>query len=143
MQSVAHAVRAPGSPVPEAVVTARDVVRRYGEGDTAVDALRGVSLDVAARPADRRHGPVGLGQVDAHAHPRRARPARPRARSSIAGDRRSRGLDDDELTQLRRDHIGFIFQFFNLLPMLTAAENIALPLKLAGAQARPGLARAS
>jgi len=42
------------------------------------------------------------------------------------------GLDDTALTKLRRDHIGFIFQFFNLLPMLTAAENIALPLKLAG-----------
>ena len=42
------------------------------------------------------------------------------------------GIDDTELTLLRRDHIGFIFQFFNLLPMLTAAENIALPLKLAG-----------
>ena len=48
------------------------------------------------------------------------------------------GLDDTELTQLRRDHIGFIFQFFNLLPMLTAAENIALPLKLAGGKPDPG-----
>ena len=47
------------------------------------------------------------------------------------------GLDDTELTKLRRDHIGFIFQFFNLLPMLTAAENIALPLKLAGGKPDP------
>src|SRR4029077_7751183 len=47
------------------------------------------------------------------------------------------GLDDTELTRLRRDHIGFIFQFFNLLPMLTAAENIALPLKLAGSKPDP------
>src|ERR671916_2103910 len=47
------------------------------------------------------------------------------------------GLDDDELTKLRRDHIGFIFQFFNLLPMLTAAENIVLPLKLAGGKPDP------
>ena len=47
------------------------------------------------------------------------------------------GLDDSELTLLRRDHIGFIFQFFNLLPMLTAAENIALPLKLAGGKPDP------
>ena len=51
------------------------------------------------------------------------------------------GLDDTALTKWRRDHIGFIFQFFNLLPMLTAAENIVLPLKLAGVQARPGVAR--
>jgi len=47
------------------------------------------------------------------------------------------GLDDTALTRLRRDHIGFIFQFFNLLPMLTAAENIALPLKLAGGRPDP------
>ena len=47
------------------------------------------------------------------------------------------GLDDTELTLLRRDHIGFIFQFFNLLPMLTASENIALPLKLAGSKPDP------
>jgi len=46
-------------------------------------------------------------------------------------------LDDTELTKLRRDHIGFIFQFFNLLPMLTAAENIVLPLKLAGGKPDP------
>ena len=58
----------------------RDLTRRYGEGDTAVDALRGVSLDVRARPADGRHGPVGLRQVHAHAHPRRARPADERRR---------------------------------------------------------------
>ena len=58
-----------------AVVVADEVTRRYGEGDTAVDALRGVSLDVARGQADGRHGPVGLGQVDADAHPRRARQA--------------------------------------------------------------------
>ena len=51
--------------------------------------------------------------------------------------RRHPGMDDTELTLLRRDHIGFIFQFFNLLPMLTAAENIALPLKLAGGKPDP------
>ena len=70
------AERAPG-----AVVAAQDLTRRYGEGDTAVDALRGVSLEVAAGQADRRDGPVGLRQVDADAHPRRARPADQRRRS--------------------------------------------------------------
>ena len=55
-----------------AVVKGTDIVRRYGEGDTAVDALRGVSVDIAAGPADRGDGPVGLRQVDADAHPRRA-----------------------------------------------------------------------
>ena len=57
------------------IVSARDVVRRYGEGDTAVDALRGVSVEIAAGQPHSRHGPVRLGQVDADAHPRRARPA--------------------------------------------------------------------
>ena len=57
------------------VVVATDVTRRYGEGDTAVDALRGVSVEVSAGRADGRDGPLGLGQVDADAHPRRARPA--------------------------------------------------------------------
>ena len=87
------------------------------------------------RPADRRHGPVGLGQVDAHAHPRRAGHAH-RGPVTVAGQEIT-GMDDDQLTRLRRDHIGFIFQFFNLLPMLTAAENIALPLKLAGGAPDP------
>ena len=130
-----HARAATGS----AAVSARDVVRRYGEGDTAVEALRGVSVDIAAGQPHRRDGAVRLRQVDADAHPRRARPP-------TAGEVRIAGvditdLDDTELTQLRRDHIGFIFQFFNLLPMLTAAENIVLPLKLAGVQARHGVAR--
>ena len=69
-----HADRTALSAV-DAVVTARDVVRRYGAGDTAVDALRGVSRRHRRRPPDRRHGPVGLRQVDADAHPRRPRPA--------------------------------------------------------------------
>ena len=72
-----------------AVVAAKDVTRRYGEGDTAVDALRGVSLDVARGQADRRHGPVGLRQVDADAHPRRAR----QADVGHGLDRRDRGDD--------------------------------------------------
>ena len=112
-----------------------DVTRRYGEGDTAVDALRGVSLDVAAGPADRRHGPVGLRQVDADAHPRRARQADRRHRHRSPA-RRSPRSGDTELTKLRREHIGFVFQFFNLLPMLTAEENVLLPLSSRRREAR-------
>ena len=84
------------------VVDARDITRRYGEGETAVDALRGVSLDVRGRRARRGHGPVGLGQVDADAHPRRARQADRAAPSTIAGEEITT-MGDDELTQLRRD----------------------------------------
>jgi putative ABC transport system ATP-binding protein len=115
---------------PHAVVTARDIVRRYGEGDTAVDALRGVSVDIAEGRLTAVMGPSGSGKSTLmHILAGLDQPT--------AGEVTVAGIDvtnlgDDDLTKLRRDHIGFIFQFFNLLPMLTAAENIALPLKLAG-----------
>jgi putative ABC transport system ATP-binding protein len=115
---------------PAAVVTARDVVRRYGEGDTAVAALRGVSLDIARGRLTAVMGPSGSGKSTLmHILAGLDKPTS--GEVSVAGVDVV-GLDDTALTKLRRDHIGFIFQFFNLLPMLTAAENIALPLKLAG-----------
>ena len=112
------------------VVVARDVVRRYGDGDTAVDALRGVSLDIDQGRLTAVMGPSGSGKSTLmHILAGLDQPTA--GQVSVAGiDIGS--LDDTELTKLRRDHIGFIFQFFNLLPMLTAAENIALPLKIAG-----------
>ena len=116
--------------IPPAVVTARDVVRRYGEGDTAVDALRGVSVDIAEGRLTAVMGPSGSGKSTLmHILAGLDKPTS--GEVSVAGVDIS-GLNDTELTKLRRDHIGFIFQFFNLLPMLTAAENIVLPLKLAG-----------
>ena len=118
-----------------AVVVAHDLTRRYGEGDTAVDALRGVSVEVAAGRDDGRHGAVGLGQVDADAHPCRARQANLRW-GQISGTEITT-LGDSDLTKLRRQHIGFIFQFFNLLPMLSAEENILLPLTIAGEKPDP------
>jgi putative ABC transport system ATP-binding protein len=114
----------------EAVVTARDVVRRYGEGDTAVDALRGVSVDIAQGCLTAVMGPSGSGKSTLmHILAGLDQPTS--GQVMVAGEDVT-GMDDNQLTKLRRDHIGFIFQFFNLLPMLTAAENIALPLKLAG-----------
>jgi putative ABC transport system ATP-binding protein len=114
----------------EAVVTARDVVRRYGTGDTAVDALRSVSVDIAAGRLTAVMGPSGSGKSTLmHILAGLDKPTS--GDVTVAGVDIS-GLDDTALTKLRRDHIGFIFQFFNLLPMLTAAENIVLPLKLAG-----------
>jgi putative ABC transport system ATP-binding protein len=114
----------------EAVVSARDVTRRYGSGDTAVDALRGVSVDIAKGRLTAVMGPSGSGKSTLmHILAGLDQPTG--GEVTVAGvDVTS--LDDAALTKLRRDHIGFIFQFFNLLPMLTAAENIALPLKLAG-----------
>jgi putative ABC transport system ATP-binding protein len=117
------------------VVSARDVVRRYGAGDTAVAALRGVSVDIAAGNLTAVMGPSGSGKSTLmHILAGLDKPTA--GEVSVAGvDIGS--LDDTALTKLRRDHIGFIFQFFNLLPMLTAAENIALPVKLAGGRPDP------
>ena len=123
-------------PASTAPVTAAGVTRRYGEGDTAVDALRGVSVDIAHGKLTAVMGPSGSGKSTLmHILAGLDKPTS--GRVSVAGTDIA-DLDDDELTRLRRDHIGFIFQFFNLLPMLTAAENIALPLKLAGGKPDPG-----
>jgi putative ABC transport system ATP-binding protein len=114
------------------VVTATDITRRYGEGDTCVKALRGVSLDVASGRLTAVMGPSGSGKSTLmHILAGLDRPTE--GRVTIAGTDIT-ALGDTELTKLRREHIGFIFQFFNLLPMLTAEENIVLPLQLAGAK---------
>ena len=113
-----------------AVVSATDVTRRYGEGDTAVDALRGVSLDVTRSQLTAVMGPSGSGKSTLmHILAGLDRPTE--GTVSIDGTEITT-LGDNALTKLRRRHIGFIFQFFNLLPMLTAEENILLPLELAG-----------
>jgi putative ABC transport system ATP-binding protein len=113
-----------------AVVVASDVSRRYGEGDTAVDALRGVSLEVARGQLTTVMGPSGSGKSTLmHILAGLDRPTT--GTVTIDGDEIT-SLGDTELTKLRREHIGFIFQFFNLLPMLTAEENVTLPLTIAG-----------
>src|SRR6184192_680985 len=127
-----------GAPAPAqqgTVVRAKDVTRRYGEGATAVDALRGVSLDVEAGQLVAVMGPSGSGKSTLmHILAGLDRPSS--GTVSVAGTEITR-LGDDQLTKLRRTHIGFVFQFFNLLPMLTAEENILLPLSLAGEKADP------
>src|ERR671939_1020709 len=118
-----------------AVVKGTHIVRRYGEGDTAVDALRGVSVDIAQGQLTAVMGPSGSGKSTLmHILAGLDKPTS--GEVSVAGVDVT-GLDDTALTKLRRDHIGFIFQFFNLLPMLTAAENIVLPLRLAGGKPDP------
>jgi putative ABC transport system ATP-binding protein len=113
-----------------AVVSASDITRRYGAGDTAVDALRGVSLDVGKGKLTAVMGPSGSGKSTLmHILAGLDRPSS--GSVSIDGTEITH-LGDNDLTKLRRRHIGFIFQFFNLLPMLTAEENILLPLELAG-----------
>jgi putative ABC transport system ATP-binding protein len=113
-----------------AVVTAHEVTRRYGEGDTAVDALQGVSLEVAPQQLTAIMGPSGSGKSTLmHILAALDRPTS--GYVTLAGTRLG-NLSDTEITKLRRKHIGFIFQFFNLLPMLTTEENILLPLSIAG-----------
>jgi putative ABC transport system ATP-binding protein len=113
-----------------AVVTATDVTRRFGEGATAVEALRGVSLEVEPGALVAVMGPSGSGKSTLmHILAGLDQPTS--GTTTIGGAEISR-LGDNELTKLRREHIGFVFQFFNLLPMLTAEENVILPLAIAG-----------
>jgi putative ABC transport system ATP-binding protein len=119
------------APAPAGVpVAARALTRRYGEGETAVDALRSVDLDVRTRELVAIMGPSGSGKSTLmHLLAGLDRPTS--GTVSIAGIEIG-GLDDTKLTRLRREHIGFVFQFFNLLPMLDVQENILLPLAIAG-----------
>jgi putative ABC transport system ATP-binding protein len=111
-------------------VEARGLMRRYGEGETAVDALKGVDLDVRARELVAVMGPSGSGKSTLmHILAGLDKPTS--GTVTIAGTEITQ-LDDTKLTRLRRDHIGFVFQFFNLLPMLNAEENVVLPLSIAG-----------
>jgi putative ABC transport system ATP-binding protein len=112
------------------VVSANGLTRRYGEGETAVDALRGVSLEVPKGALTAVMGPSGSGKSTLmHILAGLDKPTA--GDVSIAGTSIEE-LNDNELTKLRREHIGFIFQFFNLLPMLNAEENVVLPLSIAG-----------
>jgi putative ABC transport system ATP-binding protein len=115
---------------PAAVVTAHEITRRYGEGDAAVDALRGVDLEVERGALTAVMGPSGSGKSTLM-HILAALDQPTTGYVTIEGIRLGE-LNDNEITKLRRKHIGFVFQFFNLLPMLTAEENIMLPLSIAG-----------
>jgi putative ABC transport system ATP-binding protein len=113
-----------------AVVTAHDVTRVYGEGETAVHALCGITLEVQPGKLTAVMGPSGSGKSTLmHILAALDRPTD--GTVTVAGTQLGE-LSDTAVTRLRRRHIGFVFQFFNLLPMLTAEENIVLPLRLAG-----------
>jgi putative ABC transport system ATP-binding protein len=112
------------------VVEAHGLVRRYGAGDTAVDALRGVDLEVTRGKLTAVMGTSGSGKSTLmHLLAALDRPTE--GYVVVAGTRLGQ-LSDVAITKLRRKHIGFVFQFFNLLPMLTADENVRLPLSIAG-----------
>jgi putative ABC transport system ATP-binding protein len=125
------AEQSPSAAAPVAVaVEAVGITRRYGSGDTAVDALRGVDLSVRSGELVAVMGPSGSGKSTLmHILAGLDKPTE--GTVTIAGTEITR-LGDSKLTRLRRDHIGFVFQFFNLLPMLDAEENVVLPLSIAG-----------
>jgi putative ABC transport system ATP-binding protein len=113
-----------------AVVAAWAVTRRYGEQDSAVDALRGVSMRVPPGEFTAVMGPSGSGKSTLM-HILAGLDVPTTGQVWIGGEEITE-MSDDELTLLRRRRIGFIFQFFNLLPMLTAEQNVVLPLAIAG-----------
>jgi len=116
-------------------VVANDLTRRYGEGDAAVDALAGVSTGFDRGRFTAIMGPSGSGKSTLmHILAGLDKPTS--GTVELDGVEIS-GLDDGELTKLRRDKLGFVFQFFNLLPVLTAEENMLLPLSIAGRKPDP------
>jgi putative ABC transport system ATP-binding protein len=132
-ETTAPAAAASGGPRSEPAVHADGVTRRYGEGETAVDALRGVTLAVEPGRLTAVMGPSGSGKSTLmHIL---AGLDKPTTGTVTIDGTEITALGDTPLTKLRREHIGFVFQFFNLLPMLTAEENVVLPLTIAGEKA--------
>src|SRR5436309_2642216 len=133
---MAHADPVPLAPTEHAVLVASGVSRRFGEGDAAVDALRDVDVSIERGKLTAVMGPSGSGKSTLmHIL---AGLDHPSAGSVEIDGTDITKLGDDDLTKLRRDHIGFVFQFFNLLPMLNAQENMELPLAIAGHHPDPG-----
>jgi putative ABC transport system ATP-binding protein len=115
------------------VVSGRNLIKRYGQGDALVTALRDVSIEIEEGRMTAVMGPSGSGKSTLM-HILAGLDQPDEGTVTIAGLEIS-SMSDAELTRLRRRHIGFVFQFFNLLPMLTAEENIVLPLSIAGEKA--------
>jgi putative ABC transport system ATP-binding protein len=113
-----------------------DLIRTYGTGDATVRALAGVTVDFAHARFTAVMGPSGSGKSTLmHCM---AGLDVPSGGQAFIGDQEIGRLDDAGLTDLRRDHVGFVFQAFNLIPTLTAAENITLPADLAGTEVDRG-----
>jgi putative ABC transport system ATP-binding protein len=117
-----------------------DVTKTYGRGPGAVHALQGVSLEFTPHTFTAIMGPSGSGkstllQVAAGLEP-------PTSGAVKLAGRDLAGMDETALTELRREHVGFVFQSFNLLPTLTVAQNVELPLRLAGRRAGRGQVQA-
>jgi putative ABC transport system ATP-binding protein len=129
-------VAPPGGTTNEPVVAGRGLEKRYGDGPAAVDALRGVTIELPRHSFTAIMGPSGSGKSTLmHLL---AGLDRPTSGEVWLGATKLSGLDDSDLTRLRRTRVGFVFQTFNLLPMLTAEENVLLPLRIAGTEIDAG-----
>jgi putative ABC transport system ATP-binding protein len=123
------------------LVVADGVEKVYTGGEAPVHAVRGVSFTLERGDFVALMGPSGCGKSTLlHLAGAMDRPSAGRV---IFNGRPLAGLDDRELTQVRRQEVGFVFQFFNLLPTLTIADNVALPLLLAGVRVEEAVRRAS
>jgi putative ABC transport system ATP-binding protein len=127
---------APAATAVAVAVAATDLTRSYGEGGSAVHALRGVSLHVPAGQFTAVMGPSGSGKSTLM-HLLAGLDTPDSGDVRIAGEDITR-MSDRQLTRLRREHIGFVFQSFNLLSTLTAQENVLLPLTIAKRRPEPG-----
>ena len=124
------------APAQTPVVSGHDLVKRFGAGTSAVDALRGVDVAFAPGSFTAIMGPSGSGKSTLlHLLAGLDRPTE--GWVEIDGTRLD-GLNDRDLTLLRRRSVGFVFQAYNLLPVLTAEENITLPLRIGGQRADRG-----
>jgi putative ABC transport system ATP-binding protein len=116
-------------------VAGAGLTRQYGKGESAVHALRGVTIDVPPGQFAAVMGPSGSGKSTLM-HILAGLDEPTEGQAWIGGEEIT-SMDDDGLTMLRRRHLGFIFQFFNLLPMLTAEDNVSLPMSIAGDKPDP------
>jgi putative ABC transport system ATP-binding protein len=136
MSTLAAVTTTAVAPVATDVVVGRALTKRYGEGDVAVDALRGVDVAFAPGSFTAIMGPSGSGKSTLmHILAGLDQPTS--GSVEIAGTELA-ALGDHDLTLLRRSKVGFIFQSYNLLPVLTAEENVLLPLRIAGERADTG-----
>ncbi|GIE77246.1 ABC transporter ATP-binding protein [Actinoplanes philippinensis] len=117
----------------------RRVVRRFGSGDAAVTALHDLTFSFGEGTFTAVMGPSGSGKSTLLQCA--AGLDRPTSGTVLLGDTDLTRLDETRLTRLRRDRIGFVFQSFNLLPTLTAEQNVALPMRLAGRRPADGEVR--
>lgn len=121
--------------MPQSIFTAKALTKTYTSGEVQVHALRGLDLDIAAGEVVVFLGPSGSGKstllniMGGLDHPTSGH--------LFFKDRELTKLDDRELTQYRREHVGFVFQFYNLIPSLTASENVALVTEIAANPMQP------